>query len=67
MTSTPGLSRYLNELEDHGYTVVKGQRNHWKILRDGFLVTSIAFVPTPQALTDAERNVKRYERRSLAL
>lgn len=46
--------------------MTKGQRNHWKILRDGFLVTSVAFVPAPQSLTDAERNVRRYERRSLA-
>lgn len=66
MSAKPNVSRLLTELEGRGYTVIRGQRNHWKISRAGYLVTTIAFVPTPQSLVDAERNVRRYERRSMA-
>jgi hypothetical protein len=67
-SSTPGLSHYLRELEERGYSVEKARRrSHWKVLRDGYLVTVIASSPSSssQVQIDAERNIRRWENNSL--
>jgi hypothetical protein len=61
------LNRFLRELEGAGYQVTKARtRNSYKILRGGYLVTVLSASPTSQqVLTDARRNVRKYEQRSM--